>query len=135
MLVAWVGVSEGRQKALVEAGQPVPKIAKIRALVDTGASCTCVDPEVLTGALGLTATGSTPVVTAGGVPEDRDEYDVALAIPSNTSAEAPMVFGTIRVVATPLRSAQGFDALIGRDVLQHCALFYNGSVATFTLAY
>ena len=39
------------------------------------------------------------------------------------------------VVASELFQAQGYHALLGRDILQRCVLTYNGSVGIFTLAY
>jgi hypothetical protein len=30
---------------------------------------------------------------------------------------------------------QGLQGLIGRDVLEHCLLHYNGSIGYFTLGY
>jgi hypothetical protein len=57
VLNAIVAVSQERNAALVAAGQPAPKPQPIRALVDTGASATCVDPSVL-AALSLTPTGT-----------------------------------------------------------------------------
>lgn len=56
LLNAGVGVSEGREAALKAAGLPVPPIVVFRALVDTGASCTAIDPDIL-APLGLSSTG------------------------------------------------------------------------------
>jgi len=134
MVLAFIGPSEERRKALTAAGQPLPPPVSIRALVDTGASNTCVDPTVLTD-LGLSPTGRTTVLTAGGAPEDRDQYDVWLAIPGSDRTAPPLLIPTIAVIATPLLDLQGFHALIGRDILERCLLHYNGSLKTFTLAY
>ncbi len=134
MVLAFVTVSEGRAKALTEAKQPMPDPIKIRALVDTGASCTCVDPKVLEG-LGLTPTGTTTVVTAGGVPEERSQFDIGLVIPGSNSADSLLIERTIPVVATHLLEIQGFHALIGRDILGRCVMNYNGALRTFTIAY
>ncbi len=41
---------------------------------------------------------------------------------------------TIPVVAAVLLP-QGFHALIGRDVLSHCLLTYDGASGLFSLAY
>lgn len=133
MLDAVVAVSEGRGLSLQAANQPLPSPVKIRALLDTGASCTCVDPSV-PAALGLTPTGIAQLTVASGATEPREEFDVSLFIPAKPG-DAPMVFRTIKVVATPLKAAQGFDALIGRDILSLCVVTYNGSVNLFTVAY
>ena len=136
MLNAIVTVSEARRAALVAANQPVPTPSSIRALVDTGASCTCIDPSVLSS-LQLTPTGSVTVLTpsTGQTPHLTDQFDVGLYIPGSTAGHTPLIFPTLAVVAAELLTRQGFHALIGRDVLQDCILFYNGSAGAFTLGY
>jgi hypothetical protein len=80
---AFVGVSAGRMAALVQLQQPVPPPQHIRALIDTGASHTCVDPMVLQ-ALGLQPTGQVQVhtPTTAGTPAVVSQYDVGLMIPA-----------------------------------------------------
>jgi hypothetical protein len=121
---------------LEKAHQPVPNPVPIRALVDTGASCTCVDPSVLKDGLKLTPTGSVTVnsPTTGATPHDAEQYDIALYIPS-VAGQPVLVFETIPVVSSILLNAQGFHALIGRDILRLCLLVYNGTLGNFTLAY
>jgi hypothetical protein len=114
--------------------QQVSAPRQIRALIDTGASNTCVDPSVLT-ALGLTPTGTVSVVTptTGATPAECDQYDVGIVIPAPNGP--PFVVGTIAVTAHEFLNAQGFHALIGRDVLSRCLFGYNGTTGLFTLAY
>jgi hypothetical protein len=106
----------------------------IMALVDTGASSTCVDPSVLT-ALSLTPTGvvllNTP--STGGTPHQAEQFDVALIIPAPVGPA--LIFRTIPVVASELLASQGFHALVGRDILDQCLFSYNGSIKLFTLAF
>jgi len=61
-----------------------------------------------------------------------NQYDVALAIPSGVGAFH--MLPTLAVTGASL-SHQGFEALIGRDILKDCILVYNGSMGFFTLAY
>ncbi len=138
LVVAYFGVSTGRENALKEADQPVPSWAKTRALVDTGASCTCVDPSILRDSLQLIPTGRTTINTpsTGNAPVECDVYDVSLLVPStDTEKEAPLMIAAMPVVCADLLQSQGFHALIGRDVLTRCVLSYNGSIGWFTLAY
>lgn len=127
-----IGVSQAREDALKKAGQPVPPPLRIRGLIDTGASCTCVDPLVL-GRLQLTPTGKVAINTpsTGSVPHTADQYDVSLIL---MSSYLRLLFPAKSVVESHL-SIQGIDALIGRDILEKCLLVYDGQAATFTLAF
>jgi hypothetical protein len=132
-VVVWV--SAAREGALAAAGIPAPNGVTIRALVDTGASCTCIDPGVLRS-LDLSPTGSVSVLTPSTGPWAHlaDEYDVSLHIPGSQPHHAPLVFPAVPVTAADL-SIQGIQGLIGRDILSQCVLIYNGFESTFTLAF
>lgn len=136
MMTALVGVSEARRAALVAVGQPTPNLITIRALVDTGASGTCIDPSVL-NALALTPTGSVLVNTpsTGSTPHAADQFDVAIIVPGASPSHTPLFVENIAVLSADLLQAQGFHALIGRDILSLCLLSYDGMTGSFTLAY
>ncbi|SRR5260370_720101 len=128
-------VTQARADALTAANQTIPQPQRMIALVDTGASCTCVDPAIIQ-ALGLSPTGSTMMLTpsTGAQGHVTDQYDASLMIYSAPD-EVPLDIPVIAVIAADLRSGQGIDALIGRDVLSHCVLWYNGEMGFFTLAF
>lgn len=130
-----IGVSQAKADALTKANQPVPKAVPIRALVDTGASCTCIDPAVFT-ALSLTPTGSVAMFTpsTGATPHQADQYDISLLIPPAVPTDFPFVIRTLQVTASDLK-IQGIQALVGRDILAGCVLNYNGTMGFFTLAF
>jgi hypothetical protein len=134
VLNAVVAVSNERRAALVAAGQSAPKPVPITALIDTGASSTCVDPSVL-NALSLTPTGivllNTP--STGETPHQAEQFDISLII--SAPLGPALMFRTIPVVASELLASQGFHALVGRDILNQCLFSYNGSIKLFTLAY
>lgn len=135
LVAAFVGVSQARAHALQTAGQPVPQPLPVQGLVDTGASCTCIDPSILTQ-LNLAPTGSSAVnsPTTGDQPALADQYDVSLYIPGSRG-QAPLVNHTIAVLESRLFAAQGFHVIIGRDILRGCLLSYDGWGGVFTLAY
>jgi hypothetical protein len=135
LVVAVAGVSQARRNALVAAGQPVPSNVNIQGLIDTGASSTCVDPSVL-NALNLTPTGSMMMTTpsTGTQPVAADTYDISLVIYA-AATQHPLVHHTIPVASAELLAAQGFHALIGRDILQGCLLVYHGQDGVFSLAF
>jgi len=133
----FIGVSEARRAALTAAGRSVPGPQILRALIDTGASCTCVDP-IKIKPLGLTPTGAAlPMNTASTdtTPVDADQYDVSLVIPPLVPQDPPLIRQTIPVAEMPLFAAIGVHALIGRDVLAGCLLIYDGKNEFFQLAY
>jgi hypothetical protein len=133
---ALIGVSEGRNGALNAAGLPIPDLVKVDALLDTGASATCVDPSVLEK-LSLTPTGQTLIKTpsTGNNPVSCDQYDVSIFVPPASQSQIPLFIGTLPVVCTELLASQGFHVLVGRDVLAQCIFIYNGSMNWFTLSY
>lgn len=102
ILFANVGVSHARRNALIAANQAVPALIAVQALVDTGASCTCIDPTVLSQ-LKLSPTGIASVNTpsTGAHAASTNQYDVAIAI--QTLPNLPMlVFQTMPVLESDL---------------------------------
>ena len=98
-------VSAARQAALQAAGAPIPGGQPLQALIDTGASHTCVDPIVL-NALDLQPTGSVPMHTpsTGTTPMAADTYDINLVVPGPQGA-IPFVrlfYGCLRFVRPAL---------------------------------
>jgi hypothetical protein len=131
---AVIGVSLGRRGALTAASQPIPRSVHVQGLIDTGASCSCVDPSVLRQ-LQLTPTGSSPVntPTTGHQVAYADQYDISLM--TGSPNEAPLIRGTLAVLEAILLAPQGFHAIIGRDVLDACLLVYDGKLGLFSIAY
>ena len=135
VVTAVVGVSVPRADALLSAGRAVPAGISIRALVDTGASSSCVDPGGLAQLeLSATSTGAVHTASTGDAPHAVPQYDVSVITPGVGPHHVPLAIGAVPVLATEL-SLQGIDALIGRDILKDCILIYNGSVRQFTLAF
>ena len=134
IVTCFFAVSEPRRKAILAAGGQPPAAFQGLGLIDTGASCTSIDPSVIT-ALNLTPTGRASVLTpsTGATLHETDQFDIALLIPADNLA--PLFVSAMPVISSELLQAQGFHALIGRDVLQSCILTYNGSMNLFTLAY
>ena len=134
LLNVQLSVSAARSAALVADGQPVPNPFVARGLVDTGASCTSIDPAVV-NALGIAPTGTAQMVTpsTGPDPVSLEQYDIGLAIYA-LATQSPIRLPVLAVVKAQLDN-QGFHVLIGRDVLAHCVLVYNGSDGQYTLSF
>lgn len=134
-IAAAILVSTAKEQALNDAGLAVPQPQLLRALIDTGASTSAVEPSVLS-ALGLSPTGEIEIHTpsTGGTAVRTPTYDVRVAIPSGRPGDLHFISETVQVIACSL-AVQSIQALIGRDILSHCTLFYNGADGFFTLSY
>jgi hypothetical protein len=132
---AFVQVSEGRRAALQKEGKVVPEGKAIRALIDTGASLTSIEPSVLQQ-LGLTPTGTIDIVTpsTGQDVHIAETYDVDFSIYAGVN-DPPLSMANLRVAACELYLKQGIHGLIGRDILSRCIFIYQGDAAIFSLAF
>ncbi len=127
-----VGPGQNLVRWLRAAGSPLPQSVQLRALVDTGAAGCSVEPGII-AQLGLPRSGigliNAPALTgfAG-----TTQHDASLAI-LNPSAP-PLVFHDLSVLSLAL-GVPMYQVLIGRDVLDHCRLVYDGIARTFELTY
>jgi predicted aspartyl protease len=107
-------------QVLVKSGKTVAPVAGF-ALIDTGASSTVVDETVIQS-LGVNPVSKRQVGTPGGTTL-MNVYPAQIAFPA-TGLPA-ISFNS--VIASPhLLKVQKLLALIGRDILQHGSLYYNG---------
>ena len=109
---------------LKKEGKPVPTFKAV-GLIDTGASSTCINQDIVTG-LSLISFDSQKVFTAGGETQQL-LYDIGIVLPISQP--------NILSVQSPCADLKGqpFQVLLGRDVLSKCSLFYNGSDNSFVL--
>jgi hypothetical protein len=138
LVEAVIGLAASNVQVLRQAGQAVPAPVTVRALIDTAADVSCVDPQVLA-----------PLVAAGLMPGRyvfanmpamsglnlAGEYTLSLTIlhPSG-NARAHLVLRNHPVVEQTL-GPLGYQALVGRDILDRCLHVYDGPGKRFTLAY
>lgn len=101
-------------------GLEFPPVRPVNGLIDTGSFFTIFNPA-LAETYKLRYTGPALVRTAGHMAWYR-EYAAAISFPDQNLHG----FDIFRVVACPLASAE-MSCLIGRDVLRHWELTYNGS--------
>ena len=114
-------------------GLAIPPAVALNLLIDTGASCVVLDQSSI-ASLNLVPSGVTSMHTpsTGTTPYTCNQYDVSLLIPSQKGS--PFEIGALPILESTFQ-AQGFDGLLGRDVLQQCVLFYNSPLGGYTLAY
>lgn len=127
-----IGVSRPRAEALQKANEPVPDPIRVRGLIDTGASGTCIDPSIIV-ALKLPPTGVANISTpsTGQSTHACNQYDASVHL---ISPDLTFTIHAVPVIESEL-SDQGIEVLIGRDILSQCLLVYNGHTRIFTLAF
>jgi hypothetical protein len=79
------------------------------------------------------ASVSTP--STGNTPHNALQFDVSLMVPPSHQTHVPLFVPNLPVLESQLFQAQGFHALIGRDVLSICRFTYDGLSGLFTLVY
>jgi predicted aspartyl protease len=122
-MAAKIGWSKPRRDILGPSVSHIPEPIDLRALVDTGASVTCVHKDVI-DRLGLQPTGAASVSTPSGT-HSIAQYDVGMRL---DGADDEL---TIPVLAISLPTDIG--ALIGRDVLDRFRFIYDGPAGTWRL--
>jgi hypothetical protein len=129
-LTALVNVGTQTAHQLLAAGQSLPPGVWLTAVIDTGASLSCVSRQVLRQ-LGLQPIGQGTSQTALGAMS-ADIYRVSLSLlASPTSIGSMLTFGDMNVLE--LATSGGPDALIGMDILLTCKLLLDGPARRFTI--
>jgi predicted aspartyl protease len=120
----WLGtpVEEARKKSGVKLPDPVA----VKAMIDTGATGSVVQPAVVKQ-LGLQPIGVVNISTPSSESVPCYQYSVRLIFPNNVIAEAI-------AIEAPLRGQQ-IQCLVGRDVLAHGVFVYTGYINQFTLSF
>jgi len=120
---------------LQSANQTIPNPVSGFALIDTGASMSAVDITVIQQ-LGVQQVGIANVGTAGG-PQKQATYPARFAFPGTNipTIDFSQLLGA-NLAGQNVPGQQGpLIALLGRDILQHFVLVYNGPLGTFTIAF
>jgi hypothetical protein len=64
------------------------------------------------------------------------QYDISLTVlHPQAGRRSHLVLSTLLVVDKALSPSLGYQALVGRDVLERCLLIYDGQAGQFTLGY
>lgn len=128
-----VGVNVPRLKNLQRNNMPVPSRQRIPVQIDTGAETTAIDASVL-ALLGVGPTEILPMLTpspTGGTQTFR-RFPVSLAL---ARGDFEMLLSSVEVTECVFEPNESIRGLLGRDVLQHCFLFYDGPKGSFSFAY
>jgi hypothetical protein len=126
-----VAVGGSQQRRLVAQGVVVPSPMTVLALIDTGADFSVVHPQVLQQ-LRVDVTGSIQIRRPG----EGGDFRLASLSKVRLRIGGPRP-GTLWVSTQAIGvdpSTPTVLALIGRDVLEHRTLFYNGPRDELTLS-
>ncbi len=119
-----VSIEQNAAKSLLALGKTIPTKTGF-ALIDTGASNTCID-EQAAEELGL------PVIDVGSMHSASHEKHPCNIYPVQITTQVA-ILNSQRTMGANL-APQGLLVLIGRDVLSACSIFYNGPAGQFTLS-
>ncbi len=122
-----VGIGQLFSDQLLQQGSQLPKPVSGNALIDTGASTTCID-DAVAKTMGIPVIDVVTMASASYASTQQNVYSIQMQIVgSPIRVEVPNATGASL-------QTQGIVALIGRDYLQHCTLHYNGITGQITLS-
>ena len=122
-----IGVEQNIAQQLLSQGIPLPQPVPGVALIDTGATSTCID-EAIAQQLNLPVIDVVSISSASHVETKQNVYPVLIEV-----VGIAIKFNAFRAIGVPLAN-QGIQVIVGRDLLQLCTLFYNGLIGSFTLS-
>jgi predicted aspartyl protease len=122
-----IGLERSMAMSLLSSGAKVPAPIVGLALIDTGASVTCIDNSKAID-MGLPVVDTMKMTSASHDAIEQSAYPISIEI-----VGTPIQFGLPKAMGANLTS-QGLLALIGRDVLQLFTMFYNGPTGQITLS-
>jgi predicted aspartyl protease len=127
ILQVTVSIAQILAVQLLQQGISLPAPVSGHALIDTGATATCID-DAVAGQLQLPVIDIVQVASASHASTRQNVYPAQIEL-----GGTGITIDARRAIGAPLAS-QGLIVLIGRDVLQQCTLFYNGPAGAFTIA-
>jgi len=122
-----ISIEQNIAQQLLAQGISLPPPEVGLALIDSGATSTSIDDDAARK-LRLPAIDIVAVASASHASTQQNFHPIQIEVRG-----LPITISAPRAIAAPLAS-QGLLVLIGRDVLQHCTLFYNGPAGSFSLS-
>jgi hypothetical protein len=132
LLLVTISIPSALERDLAAKNLPMPQALRGLALIDTGASRTCVDATAIRR-LGVSAIDRAMCGTANGVVQ-QNLFPARFSFPA---ISLDIEFASVIGVDLTGQASMGQDivALVGRDVLSRCVLTYNGVGGFITLAF
>ncbi len=127
VLQVTLGLEESVAAQIVQQNKPIPQPIPGLALVDTGASVTCIDNKIAEQ-LGLPVVDKVKMASASHDATEQNVYPVLIDFTG-----FKIRVNAQRVMGASLGN-QGLAVLVGRDLLQNFTLFYNGITGEITMS-
>ncbi len=127
LLAVEINVPQSLANVLTSQGAALPQPVTGSALVDTGATSCCVEESLVQG-LGLQPVGQVHVCGQSGL-KLQNVYLARMSFPGS-----PMPTLELPLIGVQM-TGQNLISPIGRDVLRHCVLVYNGPMGSYTIAF
>jgi hypothetical protein len=118
-------IPQALQKTIADAGKVVAAPQVVLALIDTGCTRTSIDKRIIS-ALGVSPTGIATVGTASGLSQ-AELVPVQLTFPNLAGATI-----TLPQAMTCDLTGQPISILVGRDILRHFVMIYDGQIGRVT---
>lgn len=131
---ALISITITQAKSSIPQGGGPPRLKNLRALIDTGASTTCLAPHIAKH-LDLKVLSKKPMATAAGVTE-ANIYLVDVVLPLLAPGQtAGMAIGVpdLQVAEVHLPEDGPYGALLGMDVITRGLFQIVGSDKQFTI--
>ena len=122
-----INIEQNVARQLLQQGISLPSPISGQALIDTGATSTCVD-DAAAQQLNLPVVDVATIASASHATTQQNVYPVTIEV-----VGLPITINAPRAIGVNL-APQGLMVLVGRDLLQHATFFYNGVDGSFTLS-
>jgi predicted aspartyl protease len=136
IIVTDIGITKDYEDLLKKHGKPIPPPIRCKFLIDTGADGCVVKHEIAEKA-GLLLIATNVPIQGVGVDTSGREYMGRIHFICNSrriSGAKHLTWVDVSVLSGTLHSDR-FDGLLGRDVLSHYELKYNGRTGIVSMRY
>lgn len=118
-------------EVLTKTNKPLPQPKAGLALIDTGATRSCVDDDVIRS-LGVNPVGAAKIHNSNG-EQEVNMFPAHFRFPSIKDFEIDFTSAIGVNINAQRIGNQPIIALIGRDILSRCVFIYNGPLGLYTL--
>jgi len=133
LIAVEVSVPAALAEKLTRENKPIPQPKSGWALIDTGATHSCVDDNVISQ-LGVNPISRAKIHGSAGAHE-VNVFPAHLRFPAIPNFEIDFAAALGVNIRAQQFNNQPIIALLGRDVLSRCVFVYNGPLGIYTLAF